>query len=155
MSVCKKCGSEDHGELLYGICPVCRKRMEGSIPLIDFTKKDFSIKQIYDITRPRPPRAPQKLSLKIKNNMKKNKIGSTLLILDLIALILIIIFLNTFIYAGIFSLLAVIFSFLALLVEIDDNQNLIGYALIIGIILNIIIFLPLILIIIQFFLILF
>ena len=88
MPTCDKCGSEDHGDLFYGIYSVCRKKMRSSLPTIN--KAQNSIQTTRKTQIP-----PQKLILKIKNNMERSKLGAVSLILDLIALLAMIIYFNT------------------------------------------------------------
>lgn len=115
--------------------------MINSFPLVDFTKKDLPPIRTPNKKSPLPP---QKLTLRLKNNIKKNKAGSVSLLLDLVALILIVIFLNSFPYAGTFAILALVCSYSALSLEWDDKPKLARYGFLIGVILLVIILLPLI-----------
>ncbi|KKK67696.1 hypothetical protein LCGC14_2951480 [marine sediment metagenome] len=148
MSTCSKCGSPDRNDLFYGICSLCRKRILNSIPLIDWNKVDIPP---IDSTMTNQTIPDQKLIIKILNNFVKNTLGILSLFFDLIALIMIIIFLNTLLYAGAFSISAIICGILELALDWDENWKYIGYGFLIGVILSVISLWPLILVIVNIF----
>jgi len=151
MSTCSKCGSLDSGDLFYGIYSNCRKKVLNAIPLYNFNWIDppptRSATSNHDIPN-------QKLIIRLTkrflNNIEKNTLGTLSLLFDLIALIMIFIFLNTFNYvAGAFSISAIICGIFEFMLDWDENWRLIGYGILIGVILSVISLWPLILFIIR------
>ena len=151
MSTCSKCGSLDRGDLFYVVCSNFRKKLLNAIQLINFDRID-----------PPPTRSSiakqtiphQKLITRLTKrfliNLQKNTLGTLSLLFDLIALIMIFIFLNTFNYvAGAFSISAIICGIFEFMLDWDENWRLIGYGILIGVILSLISLWPLILFIIR------
>lgn len=152
MPTCSKCGALDRDDLFYGICSICRKKVVNSIPLVNFN--------IDDNTPTRPSMTKQtipnqklimRLIKRFFKNLEKNTLGTLSLLFDAVALMMIIIFLNTLLYAGAFSISAIICFIFQLEFDWDEDMRLVGYGFLIGVILSIISLWPFILFILKIF----
>ncbi|HEC39601.1 hypothetical protein LCGC14_0498240 [marine sediment metagenome] len=152
MSTCSKCGSSDRSDLMYGVCSICRKKLLNSIPLVNYNRADPPTRSSITKQNISNQKLIIRLTRRFFKNIEKNTLGTLSLIFYLVALIMIVIFLNTLLFAGAFSISAIVCSIFELELDWDENKRFIRYGFLIGVILSIISLWPLIYFILKIFL---